>query len=187
MNEEVEIKVALKNPEEVEARLKEIAKFVKEKEQKDEYFTPKHEDFFALNPPVEYLRVRHEDGKDELHYNFLHFDDKKELLKTDEYEVPVGNPEMMSLILSKLDMINKVTVTKHRKTYDYKGFEVCLDFIKELGHYIEVEAKKFDNVGKAKEECYAILDELGADWDEIPLELRGYPIMVLAKQGEDVS
>ncbi len=47
MNEEVEIQVVLKNPEEVELKLREVARFVKEKIQKDEYFTPIHENFFS--------------------------------------------------------------------------------------------------------------------------------------------
>ena len=58
MNEEVEIKVILKNHEEVENKLNELAKLVKEKTQEDKYFYPKHENFFALKRPLKYLRVR---------------------------------------------------------------------------------------------------------------------------------
>ena len=46
MKEEIEIQVILKNPKEVEEKLKEF--FIKEKKQKDEYFVPKHEDFFCF-------------------------------------------------------------------------------------------------------------------------------------------
>jgi len=183
MNEEVEIKVELKNPTYVEAKLNEVAKFVRAKDQKDEYFTPKHKDFFSLNPIKEYFRIRCEDGKNELHYNYLHFDEENVLIKTDEYEVGVSNTEMMKIILDKVDMIQKVTVTKHRKTYDYGDFEICIDFVEELGYYIEVEAKKI--IGSAREtrdNCYNVLEKVGADWKEIPLEIRGYPIMVLAKR-----
>jgi adenylate cyclase, class 2 len=183
MNEEVEIQVVLKNPEYVEKRLKEIAQFIKAKNQKDEYFIPKHEDFFELAIPVEYLRVRHEDGKNELNYNFLHLNADGSLLKTDEYEVKVGNPEMMSLILKKLDMENKVTVTKHRKTFQYKDFEVLLDYIEELGYFLEIEAKKhFGSIEETKKKCYELLGEIGAEWEEMPIGLRGYPIMILAKR-----
>ncbi|PIN88826.1 class IV adenylate cyclase [Candidatus Pacearchaeota archaeon CG10_big_fil_rev_8_21_14_0_10_34_76] len=183
MNEEVEIKVALLNRDVLEIKLNEIAQLLKEKVQKDEYFTPRHEDFFDLDPPVEYLRIRNENGKNELHYNFLHLDENKLLLKTDEYETSVGDPEMMKTILEKLDMVNKVTVTKKRKTYTYDNFEICLDFIEELGDFIEVEAKKIiGSVEGTREKCYEILREIGAEFKEIPLKFRGYPLMVLAKE-----
>jgi predicted adenylyl cyclase CyaB len=182
MNEEVEIKVIVKNPEEVEEKLKKIARFVKEKEQKDDYFTPAHEDFFDIKHPVEYLRVRQEAGKSTIEYMFLHFDDDGKLLKTDEYETKVEDPKMMMTIMKKLDMKHKVTVTKTRKTYEYGDFEVMIDYIKELGYFIEVEAKKAGDIIETKKRCYEILGEIGADWEETPN--MGYPLMILEKSGD---
>jgi len=183
MNEEVEIQVALKNPEYVEKRLREIAEFIKSKDQKDEYFTPKHEDFYDMRIPIEYLRVRYEEGKNELDYNFIHLNEDGSILKTDEYEVNIENPEMMSLILKKLDMELKVTVTKHRKTFHYKDFEILLDYIEELGYFLEIEAKKhLDSLEETRKKCYDLLSEIGAEWEEMPIGMRGYPIMILAKR-----
>lgn len=182
MNEEVEIKVFVKNPEEVEKKLKKVAKFVKEKEQKDEYFTPGHEDFFDIIHPLEYLRVRQEGGKSTIEYMFLHFDEDGALLKTDEYETKVEDPEMMMTIMKKLDMKHKVTVTKIRKTYEYKDFEVMIDHIKELGYFIEVEAKKVGDIRETKKRCYKILEDIGADWEET--QNMGYPLMILEKLGD---
>ncbi len=182
MNEEVEIKVVLKNPEEVEKKLFEIATFIKSREQKDVYFTPKHEDFFDLKPPVEYLRVRIEDGKAGLHYKYLYLDENKDMLKNDEYEVEINDADMMLEILKKLDMTEKVSVTKHRKSFEYKDFEISIDFIEELGYFIEVEAKKvLGSIEEIRDRCYLILDELGVVWEKIPAEARGYPLMVLNK------
>ena len=189
MNEEIEIQVILKNPKEVEEKLRKIAKFIKEKKQKDEYFVPKHEDFFALERPIKYLRVRHEEGKNTFEYHFLHFnesekdDNNKELLKTDEYETNIKDPNMMSIILKKLDMINSVTVTKHRKTFDYKDFEVLIDHIEELGYFMEVEAKKLlGSVEETKKKCYEVLEEIGAEWEKP--KIGGYPRMILAKKND---
>ncbi|NCN99160.1 class IV adenylate cyclase [Candidatus Pacearchaeota archaeon CG10_big_fil_rev_8_21_14_0_10_35_219] len=185
MNEEVEIKVELKNPEEVDKKLREIAKFVKAKDQKDDYYTPAHKDFFDKKVPDEYLRVRYEDGRSELCYHYLHLaaDEAVTLYKTDEYEVKIEDAEMMKTILEKLDMVHKVTVNKHRKTFDYKEFEVVLDYIEELGNYIEVELKKVEgSFEDMLQKCYGVLDEVGAEWEKIPAELRGYPIMILAKK-----
>jgi len=156
MNEEVEIKVVVKNPEEVEKKLHEMAEFKKERTQVDEYFTPKHEDFFALKRPLKYLRIRNEGDRHTFEYQFLHFEGS-ELIKTDEYETEIKDPEMMRQILEHLDMTHKVTVTKNRKYFHYKDFEVQIDFIKELGYFIEVEALKLlGDYKETKKKCYEI-------------------------------
>jgi len=184
MNEEVEIKVILKNSDDVISFLNEKAKFVKEKNQKDEYFVPIHKDFFSVNPTKEYLRVRYEEEKNHFGYHFCHFEDDGSLLKTDEYETKVENPEIISEILKKLDMIHKVTITKHRKFYDYKNFEILIDYIEELGYFLEIEAKKIDgSIKNTKEQCYKILEELGAEWEKAPN--MGYPDMLLEKQNRN--
>jgi len=181
MNEEVEIQVVLKNQKEVEKKLEEVAQFVKKKKQIDQYFIPQHEDFFKIDVPLEYLRVRTEDGKDELAYHFLHFDEKGELIKIDEYETGITDPKMMSIILEKMDMTNKVTVTKTRKYFIYKEFEVLIDHIEELGHFIEVEAKDAEGThAEIKQKCFAVLEELGVEWEKS--EIEGYPRMILAKK-----
>jgi predicted adenylyl cyclase CyaB len=181
MNEEVEIKVFLENPNEVEEKLKKVGKFVKEKTQVDEYFTPKHKDYSKANPVIEYLRVRNEDGKSNLGYLFCHFDKNGRLLKTDEYELKIEDTKMASIILKKLDMVHKVSVTKTRKYFDYKDFEVLIDYIKELGFFIEVEAKKmFGSLEETRDKCFKVLEELEAHWHETPN--MGYPLMILEKK-----
>lgn len=181
MNKEIEIKVFLENPAEVEKKLRKIAKFVKEKLQKDEYFVPKHKDFFNQNPVTEYLRVRHEDGKNKIAYHFCHFDKKGALLETEEYETEVDNSGMMSTILKKLGMKHKITVTKYRKYFKYKNFEVLLDHIQELGFFLEIEAKNVKGtIQQIKKECYKLLDEFGAVWKKTPN--KGYPDMILDKK-----
>jgi adenylate cyclase, class 2 len=181
MQEEIEIKVFLKNPEEVKATLKKLAKFIKEKTQKDEYFVPQHKDFFAQKPTREYLRVRSEDGKNNVGYHFCHLDKDGSLIKTDEYETTITNPEMMVVILKKLGMQHRVTVTKHRTYFEYKGFEVLVDHIEELGYFMEIEAKDArGTIKQTKETCYALLDEFGATWEKTPNQ--GYPDMLLARK-----
>lgn len=182
MKEEIEIKVILKNPDEVERKLFSIAKLVKNEEQKDIYFTPKHENFFDVKPPIEYLRVRIEDGKTELHYKYLHLDENKDMLKNDEYEVSVGDANTMLEILRKLDMIEKVSVTKHRKSFEHGDFEISIDFIEEMGYFIEIESRKIiGSIEETRDKCYTVLEELGVVWEKISAEERGYPLMVLGK------
>ena len=180
MNQEVEIKVIAKNQKKAEEIIKKKAKFVKEREQIDEYFVPDNNDFFKEKNTKEYLRVRNETGKNKICYHYCHFDKNGFLLKTDEYESNVEDPKMVSEILKKLKMTNKVTVKKHRKYYEYKDFEILIDNIKGLGTFIEVEARVVEDLEKTRKSCYDILDELGIEWKKAP-EM-GYPDMLLEKE-----
>jgi len=73
MKEEIEIQVKIKNPKEVEKKLRRTGKFVKARKQVDKYFVPAQRNFFVKEMPIEYLRVRHEKGKNHLNYSYLHF------------------------------------------------------------------------------------------------------------------
>src|SRR3989344_7862259 len=141
MNEEVEIKAHLKNPGVVEAFLNKEAELIKNKKQVDVYYTPNKKDFFAIHPVTKYLRIRTEGKRTTLEYLFCHFEKEGSLLKTDEYEVSIDNPKNMDIILRQLGFVEKVTVVKQRASFAFNSFEISLDFIEDLGHFIEVEAK----------------------------------------------
>jgi len=73
MKEEIEIQAKIKNPKEVEKKLKRVGKLVKVRKQIDKYFVIPQRNFFAKEPPIEYLRVRYEKDKSHLNYSYLHF------------------------------------------------------------------------------------------------------------------
>ncbi len=178
MQEEIEIKVIIMNPDEVEAILRKKAKFIKEKKQKDEYFVLDHRDFFRENPTKKYLRIRYEPEENSIGYHYCHFNEEGSLLKTDEYETKIENPEIMHEILERIGIKRKVTVTKHRKYFHYEDFEIVIDNIKELGFFLEIEAKIInDSLEKTKEKCYKVLEKLGIKWKKAPNT--GYPDMIL--------
>jgi len=187
MKEEIEIKVFLKNPKEFEANLLEKAIFIKEINQKDEYFTPKHKDFFAQIRVTEYPRIRYEYEESSIGYHFCHTDKDGNLIKTDEYETKIKDPKMMSNILKKLEMAHKVTVIKRRKIFDYKDFLIFIDRIKNLGCFVEIEAKNIKNtIHETKKECYNILNKFGAIW--VDATNQGYPDMIISmKQSKILS
>ena len=70
MYKEIEIQAIIKNPKEAERKLRKIGKFIKTRKQIDKDFVPPHEDYFKKEPPVEYLRIRFEKGKNHLNYSF---------------------------------------------------------------------------------------------------------------------
>ena len=84
-----------------------------------------------------------------------------ELIKIDEFETKVDDPHVMEDILKNLNYQPQATVTKTRKSFTFKNYDLELDHIAELGSFLEVEIKEHDfSYEEAKESCYKILDEL---------------------------
>lgn len=180
MNQEIEIQAKIFDPVDAENKIAKVGKFIKERKQIDKYFVTPQNDFFSKNPPIEYLRIRQEDGKNHLNYSYLHFDDKGFLKVTDEYETLVDKPETVEEIFNKIGLINKVTVVKTRKYFECDGFEVTLDNVEGLGDFMEVEAKKdFGGVDATRTACQKFLDDLGIKY-EVKKEM-GYPRMLYKK------
>jgi adenylate cyclase, class 2 len=180
MNQEVEIQLKINDPVATEKEILKFGVFVKERSQSDQYYVLPSRDFFAVEPPIEYLRVRREKDKNHLNYSFLHFRDDGWLDCTDEYESIVENPEMIEQIFDKIGLISKVKVVKSRKYFKCGDFEVTLDRIENLGDFMEVEAKKdFGGIGATRKACEDFLNKLN-----IKYELNkdaGYPRMLYKK------
>jgi len=137
-------------------------------------------DFFAKEPPIEYLRIRFENGKNHLNYSFLHFDRKGWLKKTDEYETLIERPEIVEDIFKKIGLIPKVTVIKTRKYFDCGNFEITLDWVRGLGNFMEIEAKKnFGGINKTRKACLNFLNTLNIEY-EMRTQM-GYPRMLYRK------
>jgi predicted adenylyl cyclase CyaB len=180
MKREVEIQMIIKNPREVEKKLRKTGKFIKTRKQVYKYFVPPHKNYFRIDPPVEYIRVRHEKDKNHLNYSFIHFDKKLRLRATDEYETLVENPRTVESIFKRIGLIPKVTVIKTRKFFDCGNFEVVLDRVKGLENFMEVEAKKdFGGIRKTRKACEEFLKSLNVDYEI--LHLMGYPRLLYRK------
>jgi len=180
MNKEVEIQMIIKNPKEVEKKLRKFGKFIKNRKQVDKYFIPPHKNYFRTDPPVEYIRIRYEDGKDHLNYSFIHFDKKLRLRATDEYETLVEDPKIVETVFRRIGLISVVTVSKTRKYFDCGDFEVVLDRVKNLGNFMEIEAKKdFGGIRKTRKACEEFLEKLNVDYKI--LRLMGYPRLLYRK------
>lgn len=180
MNQEIEIQAKIKNPGGVEEKLNNIGKFNQERNQIDKYYVLSSRDFFSVDPPIEYLRIRYEEGKNHLNYSYLHFKESGWLEATDEYETTVEKPEIVEEIFNKIGLILKVTVKKNRKYFDCGDFEVTLDNVEGLGDFMEVEAKKdFGGPDKTRQACSDFLNSLNIEY-EVKKEA-GYPRMLYQK------
>lgn len=164
MNIEVEIKVKIDNFEEIKTKVSFVGKLVKAIKQIDDYYTPCHRDFYALKPhPVEWLRIR--TNPDKVVFEYDKSINKREDGEQDcaeEYETEISDVGELKKILDFLDFKKVVTVEKQREYWMCGDIEVALDYIKDLGYFIEAEAKgDFKNLEEAKKACLDFLENLG--------------------------
>ena len=136
---EIEIQVSVENTKRLVEFLEKNGKFVGEKHQIDEYFTPIHRDFLSARPAVEWLRLRDADNKYSFNYKNWHLDNLGRSHHCDEYETKIEDIKSARKILMALNFRSLVVVDKIRKIWNYQDFEVALDGVRGLGNFIEIE------------------------------------------------
>jgi len=184
MNIEVEIKVKVDNLEEIKSKVSKIGKLIKAITQIDEYYVPVHRDFFAEKPhPTEYLRIRTNPDKIVLEYNrSINKRADGEHDYAEEYETEILDAVELRKILKLLDFKHKVTIEKNREYWMCGKIEVAIDTIKDLGFFVEAEAKgNFKDDKEAKKACIDFLESLGLKDVEKNQIKRSYPELFFEK------
>ncbi len=190
MNIEVEIKVRVENINKIRKRLLEKGKLVKSIRQIDEYYVPCHRDFFDQKPfPVEWLRIRTNPDKTIFEYDkSINKNEKGDQEYAIEYETDVSHPEELKKILGFLDFKRKTIVDKKREIWGCGKLEVCLDNVKNLGEFIEVEARgEFKDSLEAKQACKKFLEDLGIDLGKTEPINTGYPVLLMKKEERKIK
>lgn len=181
MNIEVEIKIKIDNFEEIKKKVEKIGKLIKSIKQVDEYYVPFHRDFFAQEVRTEWLRIRTNPDKTVFEYDLSVNKNKNGKQEyAEEYETGVSNPEEFKKILKFLNFKKVITVEKQREYWDCGKIEIALDKIKNLGDFIEAEAKgDFKTSGEAEKACLDMLYKLGIKDGEKKQINKGYPELLL--------
>lgn len=133
----------------------------------------------------EVCRVRTKDNKNYITYKVDNFDNGK-WLYSDEYETEVGNIYMITEILKKLGLKELLTIHNSKRTYVTDKYEIVLETVKDLGHFLEVEycTNEDVEVSLIKEEIQKFIDDLGI---KVSSELNmGKPEMMIKKLGIEV-
>ena len=177
---EIELQAKIEHTAPLLAFLEREGKFQHEKHQVDEYFTPAHRDFLAKRPVEEWFRLRNAGGAYFINYKKWHFDSEGRGLYVDEFETKLENGHMARKILASLELKPVVIVEKVRKTWRYADYEICLDSVKGLGDFVEIEYMG----GREASEHKAILDEMIAflkklGCGKIEINYSGYPALLL--------
>uniref|UniRef100_A0A7C1TAF3 Class IV adenylate cyclase n=1 Tax=Thermofilum pendens TaxID=2269 RepID=A0A7C1TAF3_THEPE len=153
MPKEVELKYRCKEPEEVLRRLEALgARYVGEYQQVDVYFQHPCKDFAQSD---EALRVRVSEGAVELTYK-----GPRERAaggkSREELIVSVSDPGQLLEMLRRLGFQEVARVRKRRRVFLAEGAEVSLDYVEELGVFVELEDR-----GAGAEKLREIAESLG--------------------------
>ena len=147
--------------------------------QRDIYLTPSHRN---ITEDDEAIRVRHESGPGKWTLTYkgknksLSFHDREEL------ETAVDNGEALLSILAQMDFRVILEIEKTRELYSSDSYGICIDEVKGLGTYIEIEYLSGESGidrDKIKREMEATVAGIGLD--EYRYESRNY-LYLLFKQ-----
>ncbi len=132
---EIEIKCYCDDDEKVKSLLHGIgAEFVENRMESDIYFNHPSRDFGVTD---EALRLRNVGGKCRITYK-----GPKVSLTTKarvEHETEAGDFETMRKILLSLNFVESGIVNKVRDVFSLNGMEISIDYVDEVGTFVEIE------------------------------------------------
>lgn len=173
-NIETEIKIRLSKDtfEHIELFMKKGAVFLNESIQIDTYYQPTYRKFLKEDDEIidEWLRIGIRGNKKIVNYKKWY-----DNMYCDEYEVEIDDENHLEQIFKVLGLETIAIVNKVRKTYFYLSkYEIALDYVQDLGYFIEIEVKKYDtSTMEEYEELLKLAKKLGLNLDDV--DKRGYP------------
>jgi adenylate cyclase class 2 len=176
---EIEIQVRVETTKKLEVFLKKNAKFMGEKYQKDEYFTPPHQDYLASRPVDEWLRIRDSEPSSINYKNWHHGPDGKSD-HCDEYETTVEDIDQVRKIFAAIGVKSIAMVEKTRRIWMHNDYEIALDCITGLGDFVEIEYKGVNTSVDPRavtRDMIKFLKKIGCG--KIERNHVGYPYMIL--------
>ncbi len=180
---EVEVKIAVENPEKVRERLRELGEREGKLEQVDVYYQHPCRDFGETD---EALRLRRTDGRIVLTYKGPRVGREK---SREEVEVEVEDGERMDRILRRLGFrpLERVKVKKRREVYrvrfEGRDVTVALDEVGGLGTFLELECSVGDRseVERAEESLLRLAERLGVRGERVR---ESYLELLMERAGE---
>lgn len=162
---EIELKFKVENLEDVKRKLiNSECEMSEELHQKDTIFVSDLNDTKSEEGKI-FIRIRKENEKIELNLK----KQGKERIESKEIEFNVDSFEKTNDFLETLGLKQWVTVEKTRVTTKYKEFNICIDVVKELGNFVEIELLTDDNldIEICKNKLLEIAKELNINTENI--------------------
>lgn len=167
---EIKVKITKEEFQKIEEFMKNNAKFLNENRQTDTYYQPSYRKFLKDNGKIEeWLRIGIRGNKKILNYKNWYN------IHCDEYEVEIDNEKNLDKILKVLGLEIIVVVDKIRKSYFYLNkYEVALDYVENLGYFIEIEVKNYDAcIMEEYDQLLKLAKDLNLNLNNI--DRKGYP------------
>lgn len=173
---EIKIKITESEYKYLDLYMKENALFLKKSKQVDTYYQPSYRKFLNDKKIHEWLRIGVRGNKKILNYKNWYNN-----MYCDEYEVEIDDCDNLDKIFSVLGLEKIVVVDKTRKIYFYLDkYEIALDYVEELGYFIEIEVKKyFKSPLEEYDNLIKLAKSLNLNLDNI--DKRGYPYHIIYK------
>ena len=178
MKKEIEVKAKVKNSDAVIAKLSALGVSLSEPvHQEDAIYTNfSDKEFSDFKPGINFLRIRKSGGK-------ILFTLKQSLineLEGIEKELEISSAQEMDEILVLMGYHRAVEVIKVRRKAKYKDYEICLDEVKTLGVFLEIEKITDEDSEKVQNEMLDLLMSFGIEKED--RVLNGYDTLVFMKK-----
>ncbi len=141
-------------------------------EHEDAYYAHPCRDFAATD---EALRLSRRGGRADLTYKGPRLDARTKARR--EIVLPVADERAAQALVEALGFRPSLVVRKRRSLHEAQGFEVALDEVPPLGHFVEVERQLPEGSDRAAAEREAMA--LLASWGLVHTERRSYLEMLL--------
>jgi len=133
--QEIEMKFQMNNLKDVRETLENLGcKFSEELKQKDVIFVPDIKNTIVEEGAI-FIRIRNVNDKIELNLKKR----AKKIMESKEIEFEVNDFDGAYDFIKTLGFEEWVTVEKKRITTNYKEFNICIDEVKGLGEFVEIE------------------------------------------------
>lgn len=173
---EIKIKITKSEYDRLVSFMKDKAKTLSENKQIDTYYQPTYRKFLNDGEINEWLRIGERGNKTILNYKNWH-----DNIYCDEYEVEIDSGKNLDKIFKVLGLEEIAIVNKQRKTYMYLNkYEIALDFVKDLGYFIEIEVKNYTKEPiEEYNDLIVLAKSLNLNLDN--MDKRGYPYHIIYK------
>lgn len=159
--QEIEIKFKVEDIDSLKEKLiNEGCKLSEKLHQKDTVFVSNLEDTTSSEGKM-FIRIRSVNGKNELNLK----KQSKDIINSKEIEFDVSDYDKTYDFLDTLGLKKWVTVEKTRVTSSYEEFNICIDTVKYLGDFIEIEIVTEDgnDIHIYEEKILDVAKKLGID------------------------
>ena len=179
MKKEIEVKARVADLTELTRKLEALGISLSEPIiQNDETFTDEnYGDYDKFQPGKNVLRIRENNGK----FIFTLKQPQSNELDCLEREIEITDPKEFREALLLMGYKPAVEIHKVRRKAKYKDYEICLDEVKGLGSFAEVEKITDDeNADEVQNELFEFLESFGVKRED--RVTNGYDTLIYLKQ-----